>query len=151
MVDSMNRCPDTFRTVTDSCLFGPKNLGKGVKTLTGWLTSSGRIAQALSTPTHLPSMRETITKAMSQQLQSDLCVVAATEHPQNRPLLPKLDVLAVGADEEPQVEWEAEDDVKGDHLDPHEVKTAPQMDRCQPRWRRSPTLPLASGVYREAP
>ena len=33
----------------------------------------------------------------------------------HRPPLPKLDLLAVDADEEPQVEWEAEDDVKGNH------------------------------------
>ena len=79
MVDFMNRFPDTFQTVTDSCLFGPKNLGKGMKTLTGWLTNSSCIAQAVSTPTRLPSMCQTILKAMSQHLQSDLCVVAATE------------------------------------------------------------------------
>ena len=29
MADFMNRFPDTFRTVTDNCLFGPKNPGKG--------------------------------------------------------------------------------------------------------------------------
>ena len=46
-------------------------------------------------------------KEMSQQFRSALCVVAATEQPQHRPLLPKLDVLAVDADEEPQVVWEA--------------------------------------------
>ena len=33
--------------------------------------------------------------AMSQQLQSDLCVAAAQDQPQHRPLLPKLDILAV--------------------------------------------------------
>ena len=59
-------------------------------------------------------MCQTITKAMSQQLQSDLCVVAATEQPQHRPLLLKLDILAVDADEEPQAEWEVKDDFKGD-------------------------------------
>ena len=57
MVDFVNRFPDTFRTVIDRCLFGPKNPGKCLKTLTGWSTNSGRIAQALSTPTRLPSMR----------------------------------------------------------------------------------------------
>ena len=50
--------------------------------------------------------------AMSQPLQSDLCRCSngtATK----RPSLPKLDTLAVDADGEPQVEWEAEDDIKG--------------------------------------
>ena len=42
--------------------------------------------------------------AMSQQLQSDLGV-AGTSDPQ--PSLPKLDILAVDADEEPPEEWEA--------------------------------------------
>ena len=65
-------------------------------------------------------------KAMSQQLPSDLCVVAATQQPQHRPPLPKLDILAIDAEKEHQVEWEAEDDVKGGPLDPHEVKTAHQ-------------------------
>ena len=32
--------PDTLRTVTDSCLFGPKKPWKGMKTLTGWLTNN---------------------------------------------------------------------------------------------------------------
>ena len=44
--------------------------------------------------------------AMSQQLRSDLCVAAATDQAQHRPLLPN-------PDEELQEEWEAEDDVKG--------------------------------------
>ena len=134
MVGFMNTFPDTFRTVSDSGLLGPKNFGKGMRTLAGWLTNSGCIAQAYSTPTHLPSMCQTIVKAMSQQLQSDLCVVAVTE-PQHRPLLPKLDILAVDADEEPQVEWEEVDDVKGGPLDPHEVKTARQKE-TQYLWHR---------------
>ena len=126
MVGFLNRFPGTLLTVTDSCLLGPKNPGKGLKTLTGWLTNSGCIAQALNTPTHLPSMCQTIMKAMHQQLQSDFCVVAATEQPQHRPPLPKLDFFAVDAFAEPRVEWEAEDDVKGGPLDPQEVKTARQ-------------------------
>ena len=36
-----------------------------------------------------------------------------TDPSQHRPPLPKLDILAVDADEEPPEEWEAEDDVKG--------------------------------------
>ena len=67
-------------------------------------------------------MRQTILSAMSQQLQSDLCVAAAKDQPQHRPLLPKLDILAVDPDEEFLEEWEAEDDVKGGPLDPREVK-----------------------------
>ena len=63
-------------------------------------------------------------KAMSQQLLSDLCDAAATDQPQHRLPLPKLDILAVDADEELQEEWEAEDDVKGGPLDPHEVNIA---------------------------
>ena len=44
------------------------------------------------------------------------------------PPLPKLDILAVDEDEEPTEEWEAEDDVKGGPLDPHEVKAARQKE-----------------------
>ena len=61
-------------------------------------------------------------KATSLQLQSDLCAATAKDQPQHRPLLPKLDVLAVDPDEELQEEWEAEDDVKGGPSDAHEVK-----------------------------
>ena len=50
---------------------------------------------------------------MSQQLQSDLGVAGTSDPLQHRPPLPKLDILAVDADEEPPEEWEAEDDVKG--------------------------------------
>ena len=114
LVDFMNRFPDTFQTVTDSCLFGPKSLGKVMKTLTGWLTNCSCIAQALSTQNHSPSLRQSITKAMS--------VVVTTQQPQHRPPLPKLDILAVDADEAPPEEWEAEDDVKGGLLDPLEAK-----------------------------
>ena len=131
----MNRFPDAFWTVTVSFLFGPKNFGKGMKTLTGWLTSFSCIALALSTPTHLPSKCQTIVKAMSQHLHSVLCVVASTEQPKQRLLLPKLDILAVDTDAEPQVEWEAEDDVRGGPLDPHEVKTARQKE-IQNLWDR---------------
>ena len=115
--------------------------------------------------------------AMSQQLQSDLGVAGTPDPLQHRPPLPKLDILAVDADEEPPEEWEAEDDVKGGPLDPREVKNArekeiqylldievyeysteaearartgpswPQVDRYKQRKFRSPTLPFASGVY----
>ena len=93
------------------------------------------IAQVLSTPTHLPSMRHTIMKAMSEQLQSDVCVVAATEQPQHRPPLPKLDILAFDADEEPKVQWGPEDDVKGGPLDPHAVQTV-RPKEMQYLWDR---------------
>ena len=39
-----------------------------------------------------------------------------------------LDILAVDAAEEPQVEWEAEDDVKGVLLDPDEANIASQKE-----------------------
>ena len=52
----MNRFPDTFWTVTDSCFFGTTNSEKGMKTRTRLFTNSGCIAQAPSAPTHLPSM-----------------------------------------------------------------------------------------------
>ena len=45
--------------------------------------------------------------------------------------LPKLCIQAVDADEEPLEEWEAEGDVKGGPLDPHEVKNARDKEiRC---------------------
>ena len=65
---------------------------------------------------------------MSQQLQSDLCAAGATDPPQHRHPLPKLDILAVDEDEEPLKEWEAEDDVKVGPLEPHEVKAARQKE-----------------------
>ena len=74
-------------------------------------------------------------KVKSQQLLPNLCVVAATEQPQHRPPLPKLDILAVDVDEEPQVAWEADDDFKGRPLDPHEFKTARQKE-IQFLWDR---------------
>ena len=42
--------------------------------------------------------------------------------------MPKLDIPAVDADEEPPEECEAEDDVKGGPLDPREVKNASDKD-----------------------
>ena len=74
-------------------------------------------------------------KAVFQQLQSDLCVAVATEQSPHRPSLPKLDILAVDADEETQVEWEQEDDVKGGPLNPVEVKIARQKE-IQYLWDR---------------
>ena len=53
---------------------------------------------------------------------------AAKDQPQHRPLLPKLDILAVNPDEELQEEWEAEDDVKGGSLDPREARVARQKE-----------------------
>ena len=123
----MNRFPDTFQTVIDRSLFGP-SVPHGMNTLTRWLTNSGCVAQALSSLTHSSTVRQTILSAVSQQLQSDLCVTAAKDQPQHRPLLPKLDILAVDPDEELQEEWEAEDDVKGGPLDPHEVKNAREKE-----------------------
>ena len=94
----------------------------------------GCLTQALSTPTHLPSMvpddHEGYVPAIAVT-----CVSLHRQQPQHPPPLPKLDVLAVDADEEPQVEWEAEDDVKGGPLDPPEVKTARQKE-TQNLWDR---------------
>ena len=92
----------------------------GVKTPTRWLTNSGCIAQLLSTPTHPLGLYQTITEAVSQQLQSDLCVAVAAEQSPHRPSLPKLDILAVDADEGTELEWEAEDDVKRKPLNPQQ-------------------------------
>ena len=75
-----------------------------------------------------PLCAKRLQKTMSQQLQSDLCTAAATDQPQHCPPPPKLDFLAVDANEEPQREWEAEDDVKGGPLDPHDVKAARQKE-----------------------
>ena len=61
---------------------------------------------------------------MSQQLQSDVGVAGTSDPLQHRSLLPKLDIVAVDADEEPPEEWEAEDDDTGGSLDPREVKNA---------------------------
>ena len=127
VVDFMKRFPDTFQTVTDRSLFDPK-VHQGMNTLTRWLTNSGCVAQALSSLTHSSTVRQTIMSAMSQQLQLDLCVAAAKDQPQHRPLLPKLDVLEVDPDEDFQEEWEAEDDVKSGPLDPREVKNAREKE-----------------------
>ena len=115
----MNRCPNNFQTVTDQCIFCSKTTVPGsqgedsAKTPPRWLTNSGCIAQAFSvwcggahkhqqlvgteksvaedSMLHAPFMYLTILKEMSQQLQSYLCVNAATERT--------------------HVEWEGEDDV----------------------------------------
>ena len=123
MVDLMNRFPDTFQTVTDRDLFG-------VNTPTRWLTNSGFIVRNLRILGKLtcPLCAKRLRIAMSQQLQSDLCVAGAKEQPQRRPPLPKLDILAVEPDEGLQEEWEAEDGVKDGPLDPHEVKNAREKE-----------------------
>ena len=136
VVDFVSRFPDTFQTVTDRDLLG-------VNTPTRWLTNSGCIAQALSTSNYQErlgtgepvALGHTVMKSMPQQLQSDLCDAAATEQPQHRLPLPKLDILAVNAEEEAQQGREAEDDVKGGPLDPHEVKIARQKE-IQYLWDR---------------
>ena len=95
VVDFKIRFPDTFQTVTDRGLFG-KN------TLTRWLTNSGCIAQVLVGTGKPVAIGQTVMKAMSQRLQTDLCDAAATDQPQHRPLPPKLGILAVDPDEELQ-------------------------------------------------
>ena len=67
--------------------------------------------------------------AVSQQLQSDLCVAVAAEQSPHLPSLPKLDILAVDADEGTAVEWEAEDDVKRKPLNPQQKQG---HERCNP-------------------
>ena len=83
-----------------------------MNTLARWLTNSGCVAQALSSLNHSPTARQTIMSAVSQQSQSDLGVAGTSDPLQHRPLLSKLDISAVDADEEPPEEWQAEDDVK---------------------------------------
>ena len=113
--------------MTDRSLFGPNVPGKMIA-LTKWLTNSGCVAQALSSLSHSSSVRQPIMSAMSQQLQSDLCVAGTSNPPQTRLTLPKLDILAVDADRGLSEEWEAEDDVKGGPLDPREVKIAREKE-----------------------
>ena len=98
VVDFMNRFPETFQTVTDRSLFGP-HVPHGMNTLTRWLTNSGCVAQALSSLTHSSTVRQTIMSATSQQLRSDVGVAGNSDPLQHRPSLPKLDILAVDADE----------------------------------------------------
>ena len=64
----------------------------------------------------------------SQHLQSDLSATGTTDPTQHRLSLPKLEILAIDADETPPEEWEAEEDVKGGPLDPREVKAARQKE-----------------------
>ena len=103
VVDFMNRLPDAFRKVTDRSLFGP-NVPHGMSTLTRWLTNSGCVAQALSSLTHSSTVRQTIMSAVSERLQSDLRVAGTSDPLQHRPPLPKLDIPAVDAGEEPPEE-----------------------------------------------
>ena len=115
--------PDTFQTVTDRSLFG-RNVHHGMNTLTRWLTNSGCVAQALNSLNHSCTLHQTIISATSQQLQSGLGVAGTSDPLQHHLPLPKLDIQAV----DPPEEWEAEDDVKGGPLDPHEVKNAREKE-----------------------
>ena len=133
VLDFMNRFPDTFQTVTDRSLFGP-DLPHGMNTLTRWLTNSGCVAQAVSSLNHSSTVDQTTMSATSQQSRSDLCAATAKHRPQHRPLLPKLDILAVDLDEQPPEEREAEDDVKGGPLDPHEAKNAREKEEVKYLW-----------------
>ena len=63
-----------------------------------------------------------------QQLQSDLCVVAATEQPQHRLVLPMLDIFEVDAVKNPKWSGERRTMFRRGPLDPHEVKTARQKE-----------------------
>ena len=88
-----------------------------MNTLTRWLTNFGCVAQALSSLDHSSDVRQTI-----------MGVAGNLDPLQHRPSLPKLDILAVDADEQLREEWEAEDDVKGGPLHPREVKTAREKE-----------------------
>ena len=65
--------------------------------------------------------------------------------PQNRLLLPKLDIRAVDADKEHRQEWEAEEDVKGGTLDRLEDKAARQKE-VQYLWDREVRVLHRSGT-----
>ena len=114
VVKFMNRFPDTFQTVTDRSLFG-QNVPHGTNTLTRWLTNSGCVARALSSLTHSSTVLQTIMSAMSQQLQSDLRVAGTSDPLRHRPPLPKLDIPAVDADEEPLEDGKQRTMSKVDH------------------------------------
>ena len=64
----------------------------------------------------------------SPQLLADLSATGTTDPTQHRLSLPKLEIIAVDADETPLEKWEAEDDVKGGPLDPREVKATRQKE-----------------------
>ena len=64
----------------------------------------------------------------SPQKKTDLSATGTTDPTQHRLSLPKLEILAVDADETPLEKWEAEDDVKGGPLDPREVKATRQKE-----------------------
>ena len=111
------------------------------------------------------TVRQTIMSAMSHQLQSDLCVAGTSDPLQHRPPLPKLDILAVDADEERTEEWVSRGDhwnkifvgqggVRVLHLSGGANMTQPSWLQVDPyqQWKcRSSTLPFASGVYGGAP
>ena len=116
VADFMNRFPGMFQTVTDRDLFGMNTLTKMVDEIMLHRTSTARHREACG---KWPNDYEINVPAITVGP-----VAAAKDQPQQRPLLPKLDILAVDPDEELQEEWEAEDDAKGGPLDPHEVKNA---------------------------
>ena len=72
-------------------------------------------------------------EAVSQQLQSDLCVAVAAEQSPHLPSL-QLDILAVDADEGTEVEWEAEDDVKRKPLNPHQKQGHERRNPVRLKW-----------------
>ena len=124
VVDLMNRFSDTF-LVWHKCPSRYEHADEMVDKF--WLHRTGTQL--------IDSVRQTITSAMSQQLESDLCASGTTDPRQHCPPPPKLDILAVRAGEAPPEQWEAADDVKGGPLDPREVKTARQKE-TQYLWDR---------------
>ena len=110
----MNRFPDTFRTVTDSCLIGPKEPWERHENADRMVDKLGlhRTGTQCTNPLaqHLPDDHEGSVSAIAVRLVCRCGDRTAT----TSSLIPKLDVLAVDAGEEHQEEWQAEDDVKGD-------------------------------------
>ena len=96
----MNRFPDTFQTVTDRSLFGPKcpsqygHANEMVDKLRLHCTGTKLIAPLVH---GAPNDYE----RNSQHLQSDLSATGTTDPTQHRLSLPKLEILAVDADETP--------------------------------------------------
>ena len=100
------------------------------------------MAEALSSLTHSSHCAPNDHECNVPSNYSPIYVFAAAkDQPQHRPLLPKLNILAVDPDEELQEEWEAEDDVKGGPLDPREVKKMPVIKKLSicGTWRCTST------------
>ena len=115
----------TFQTVTDRSLFGPKcpSQYEHVYEMADKFQMRRTGTQSVDPLVHcVPNDCDCNVPAIAIRLSG------ATDPTQHRLLLPKLDILAVDADEAPPEEWEADDDVKGRPLVPREVKAARQKE-----------------------